>query len=134
MPTAREAVGEDGRVIEAVNLRKTFQDKKRGEVKAVDDVSFVCRPGEIYGLLGANGAGKTTTLRLLATILEPTDGTARLYPTPLPVTGGPERIRFWVQAVTGQDLDEAEGLSVLDAATWQERCRRLAALGGPPIP
>jgi len=32
--------------------------------------------GQIYGLLGANGAGKTTTLRLLATILEPTDGTA----------------------------------------------------------
>jgi len=58
-------------VIEAVNLRKTFQDKKRGEVKAVDDVSFVCRPGQIYGLLGANGAGKTTTLRMLATILEP---------------------------------------------------------------
>lgn len=65
-------------VIEAVNLSKTFQDKKRGEVKAVDDVSFLCRPGEIYGLLGANGAGKTTTLRMLATILEPTDGTARL--------------------------------------------------------
>jgi len=65
-------------VIEAVNLGKTFQDKKRGEVKAVDQVSFVCRPGEIYGLLGANGAGKTTTLRMLATILEPTEGTARL--------------------------------------------------------
>jgi sodium transport system ATP-binding protein len=65
-------------VIEAVNLRKTFQDKKRGEIKAVDDVSFVCRPGGIYALLGANGAGKTTTLRMLATILEPTSGTARL--------------------------------------------------------
>lgn len=65
-------------MIEALNLRKTFRDKKRGEIKAVDDVSFVCRPGEIYGLLGANGAGKTTTLRMLATILQPTDGTARL--------------------------------------------------------
>src|SRR6266481_9730795 len=65
-------------VIEALNLSKRFQDKKRGEVRAVDDVSFTCRPGEIYGLLGANGAGKTTTLRMLATILEPTEGTARL--------------------------------------------------------
>jgi sodium transport system ATP-binding protein len=63
-------------VIEARSLCKTFQDKKRGEVRAVDHVSFVCRPGQIYGLLGANGAGKTTTLRMLATILEPTDGTA----------------------------------------------------------
>ncbi len=65
-------------MIEAVNLCKRFHDKKRGEVRAVDNVSFICRPGQIYGLLGANGAGKTTTLRMLATILEPTDGTARL--------------------------------------------------------
>src|SRR2546422_5268665 len=63
-------------MIEARALSKRFQDKKRGEIRAVDNVSFVCQPGKIYGLLGANGAGKTTTLRMLATILEPTDGTA----------------------------------------------------------
>jgi sodium transport system ATP-binding protein len=63
-------------MIEARGLSKRFQDKKRGEIKAVDNISFTCRPGEIYGLLGANGAGKTTTLRMLATILEPSDGTA----------------------------------------------------------
>jgi sodium transport system ATP-binding protein len=63
-------------MIEARHLVKRFQDRKRGTVSAVDDVSFSCRPGEIYGLLGANGAGKTTTLRMLATILEPSDGTA----------------------------------------------------------
>jgi sodium transport system ATP-binding protein len=66
------------RMIEAEHLFKVFQDKKRGEVRAVNDVSFICKPGQIYGLLGANGAGKTTTLRMLATILEPTDGTARV--------------------------------------------------------
>jgi len=65
-------------MIEADHLFKNFEDKKRGTVRAVDDVSFVCKPGEIYGLLGANGAGKTTTLRMLATILEPTNGTARV--------------------------------------------------------
>jgi sodium transport system ATP-binding protein len=65
-------------MIEAERLCKVFQDKKRGEVRAVNEVSFVCKPGEIYGLLGANGAGKTTTLRMLATILEPTSGTARV--------------------------------------------------------
>ncbi len=65
-------------MIEALQLSKRFEDKKRGEVRAVDRVSFRCQPGQIYGLLGANGAGKTTTLRMLATILEPSDGTARV--------------------------------------------------------
>src|SRR5215471_12441419 len=63
-------------MIEARGLSKRFHDKKRGEIRAVDNVSFTCKPGQIYGLLGANGAGKTTTLRMLATILEPTEGTA----------------------------------------------------------
>ena len=62
-------------MIEARNLTKTFKDKKRGVITAVDNVSFTCRPGQIYGLLGANGAGKTTTLRMLATLLRPTTGT-----------------------------------------------------------
>lgn len=65
-------------MIEACQLVKCFHDKKRGEVRAVDGVSFSCRPGQIYGLLGANGAGKTTTLRMLATILTPSEGTARV--------------------------------------------------------
>jgi sodium transport system ATP-binding protein len=63
-------------MIETQNLVKRFRDKKHGTVCAVDHVSFSCRPGQIYGLLGANGAGKTTVLRMLATILEPSEGTA----------------------------------------------------------
>ena len=65
-------------MIEAHHLTKTFKDKKRGLITAVADVSFTCRPGQIYGLLGANGAGKTTTLRMLATLLQPTSGTATM--------------------------------------------------------
>ena len=65
-------------MIETRGLTKLFKDKKRGEIRAVDGVTFTCQPGQIYGLLGANGAGKTTTLRMLATILEPTGGTARV--------------------------------------------------------
>jgi ABC-type glutathione transport system ATPase component len=68
--------GKGSSMIEVRNLSKRFYDKKRGEIRAVDGVSFRCKPGQIYGLLGSNGAGKTTTLRMLATILEPTDGTA----------------------------------------------------------
>jgi sodium transport system ATP-binding protein len=59
-------------------LTKVFHDESRGEVRAVDGIDFECRAGEIFGLLGANGAGKTTTLRMLATILAPTEGRATL--------------------------------------------------------
>ena len=41
---------------------------------AVKDISFECKPGEIFSLLGPNGAGKTTTLRMLSTVITPTSG------------------------------------------------------------
>ena len=47
---------------------------KDATVYAVRDVSFTCAPGRIFSLLGPNGAGKTTTLRMIATLLRPTDG------------------------------------------------------------
>jgi len=50
--------------------------KKIDSVLAVDNISFECAKGEVCGLLGANGAGKTSTMRMLATILKPTSGTA----------------------------------------------------------
>ncbi len=65
-------------MIVAEKLAKQFGDRKGGVIRAVDGVSFRCEPGHIYGLLGNNGAGKTTTLRMLATILELTFGTARV--------------------------------------------------------
>lgn len=78
-------------MIEATHLVKTFRDKKRGEIRAADDVSFTARPGKIYGLLGANGAGKTTTLRLLATLLKPTSGSATV--AGFDVVREPEKVR-----------------------------------------
>jgi sodium transport system ATP-binding protein len=56
-------------MIEARGLRKSF-----GGIRAVDDVSFTARDGEITGLLGPNGAGKTTTLRMLYTLMRPDAG------------------------------------------------------------
>jgi len=58
------------------DLRKTFYEEQRGEIAAVDGISFDAVPGEVFGLLGANGAGKTTTLRMLSTVLRPTGGSA----------------------------------------------------------
>jgi sodium transport system ATP-binding protein len=63
-------------MIHVANLTKTFRDPRRGEVHAVEGVTFDTRPGEIFGLLGPNGAGKTTTLRILCTVLKPTAGRA----------------------------------------------------------
>jgi sodium transport system ATP-binding protein len=65
-------------MLQVENLTKSFRDLRRGNVMAVDHVSFDARPGEIFGLLGPNGAGKTTTMRILCTVLRPTGGTARL--------------------------------------------------------
>ncbi|GAB4322684.1 MAG: ABC transporter ATP-binding protein [Promethearchaeota archaeon] len=65
--------------IEAHRLGKYFFDKKSvAPVKAVDGVTFSVRGGEIFGLLGPNGAGKTTTIRVLAGLLRPTFGEARV--------------------------------------------------------
>ena len=52
--------------------------KRFGEVSALSEVSFRARDGQITGLLGPNGAGKSTCLRVLSTILKPSDGKARL--------------------------------------------------------
>jgi sodium transport system ATP-binding protein len=67
-----------GVMIHVENLTKSFRDLRRGQVMAVDHVTFDARAGEVFGLLGPNGAGKTTTMRVLCTVLRPTGGTATL--------------------------------------------------------
>ena len=52
--------------------------KYYGDFKAVDDLSFVVKPGEIFGLLGVNGAGKTTTFRMIMGLLDITKGNITL--------------------------------------------------------
>jgi ABC-2 type transport system ATP-binding protein len=59
--------------IEARGLVKVF-----GETRAVDGIDLDVLPGTVYGFLGPNGAGKTTTIRMLATLLRPDGGTARV--------------------------------------------------------
>jgi ABC-2 type transport system ATP-binding protein len=60
--------------IETAGLIKTF-----GDNRAVDGVDLTVPPGTVYGLLGPNGAGKTTVVRMLATLLRPDGGEARVF-------------------------------------------------------
>lgn len=50
-----------------------------GDITALRGLSYTVRRGEIYGLIGPNGAGKTTTLRIIATLLKPTSGSAEVF-------------------------------------------------------
>ncbi|MCX6751056.1 MAG: ATP-binding cassette domain-containing protein [Candidatus Pacearchaeota archaeon] len=60
-------------IIEVKNLSKNF-----GEIKAVNDISFNVKQGEIFAFLGPNGAGKTTTIKMLTTLLHPSSGAIRI--------------------------------------------------------
>lgn len=99
-------------MIEVKNVSKSFIIKeKRGflssnksTLKAVDDLSIIIKKGEITGLLGINGAGKTTTVKMLATLLEPTEGTIiydgiikkkHIIKNKINMIAGGERMIYW---------------------------------------
>jgi len=86
-------------MIETRNITKVFEDKKRGQVVAVNGVSFKVMPGEIFGLLGLNGAGKTTTLRMLAGLMKPNSGQA--YLCGIDVAKEPEKAKAKLGFLTG---------------------------------
>lgn len=61
-------------IIKVTHLSKQFK-----ELKAVDELSFTVNQGNVYGFLGQNGAGKSTTIRMLLTLIAPTDGQIELF-------------------------------------------------------
>jgi sodium transport system ATP-binding protein len=110
-------------MIEVRDLCKSFKDKKRGTIHAVDHLSFQCPPGEVFGLLGLNGAGKTTTLRVLATMLKPDSGTATVNGHDL--LQAPEQVRGNIGFLTGNT-----GLYI--RLTGRETLRYFGQLQGLP--
>jgi ABC-2 type transport system ATP-binding protein len=108
--------------IEASGLVKSF-----GDVRAVDGVDLVVPSGSVYGVLGPNGAGKTTTIRMLATLLEPDAGSAKVLG--LDVVKEADAVRGLV-SLTGQmawvdeDLTGRENLVLLG---WLLGLKRAAA-------
>ncbi len=126
--------GGPGPAIETAGLVKTF-----GDNRAVDGVDLVVPAGSVYGLLGPNGAGKTTVVRMLATLLRPDGGAARVFGHD--VVREADRVRSLV-SLTGQyasvddDLTGAENLQLLarllghrKAAARERAAELLAAFG-----
>lgn len=79
--------------LEVDNLTKKF-----GRLLAVDHVSFSIKSGEVFGLLGPNGAGKSTLIRMLCTLLRPTEGSARV--AGFDITKQPSQVRKHIGLVT----------------------------------
>ena len=65
-------------ILKVRSLTKDFK-----ELRAVDDLSFSVKEGEVYGFLGQNGAGKSTTIRMLLTLISPTSGYIEIFGMPL---------------------------------------------------
>ncbi|MCD4801360.1 MAG: ABC transporter ATP-binding protein [Anaerolineales bacterium] len=103
-------------IIQIKNLSRSF-----GDILAVDRVSFVINPGEVFGLLGPNGAGKTTTVRMLAALLEPTSGEA--YVAGFQIGKEDQKIRRKIGL-----LPEAPGL--YDALTAEQNLAFYGAMYG----
>jgi sodium transport system ATP-binding protein len=114
-------------MIEVRQLSKLYRDRKRGVIRAVDAVSFRCEPGQIYGLLGVNGAGKTTCLRILATILKPSAGTALVAGQD--VVAQPEQVRHKVGFLSTSTALYGR----LTAAEFVAYFGRLHGLEGAPL-
>ena len=91
--------------VEALNIVRTFDD---GDVRALDDVTLHVPTGQVFGLLGTNGSGKTTMVRILATILSPTSGSATV--AGYDVVKQPNQVRRHI-GLAGQNATVDENLT-----------------------
>lgn len=104
-------------MIQVQNLSKYFK-----KVKAVDSISFHVEKGEIVGLLGENGAGKTTTLRILATMLSASEGTAKI--DGYDINTEPYKVRSQIGILFGGET------GLYDRLTARENIKYFAKLNG----
>jgi sodium transport system ATP-binding protein len=104
-------------MIEINGLSKHFK-----KVKAVDNISFNVKNGEIVGLLGENGAGKTTTLRMIATMLKATSGTVKVNGFDITLDSG--KVRSQIGILFGGEV------GLYDRLTARENIKYFAELNG----
>ncbi|GKU26011.1 ATP-binding cassette domain-containing protein [Clostridium folliculivorans] len=104
-------------MLEVKELTKEFK-----KTKAVSKLSFTVKPGEIVGLLGENGAGKTTTMRVVSTLLKPTDGTVLV--NSFDINKEPDKVRKEIGILFGGDV------GLYDRLTARENMSYFANLYG----
>jgi ABC-2 type transport system ATP-binding protein len=100
---AKSTSGDSALAVEATGLVKSF-----GDTRAVDGVDLAVRTGSVYGVLGPNGAGKTTLIRMLATLIRPDAGTAKVLGHDLLTGAGAVRAGI---SLTGQFASVDEDLT-----------------------
>jgi ABC-2 type transport system ATP-binding protein len=111
-------------VVEAASLAKSY-----GAIKALDEVSFGVRPGEIFGLIGADGAGKTTAFRIIAGVLAQGGGEIRVLGT-TPRRAGPrvgyltQPFSLYLDLSVDENLEYAGGLREVAKSDFAERRQR----------
>jgi len=121
-------------MIEVEQLRKSY-----GELIAVDDVSFVAHPGEIFGLLGPNGAGKTTTIGCISGLLTPSAGRVQVMGHDVVREGTaaranlgvvPQEIALYEDLSARENLDYWGGAQGMRNPKLRERIQQVLELTG----
>ncbi len=126
LPPAKTAKQSGKIAIKADNLVRMF-----GEFRAVDNVSFVVKAGEIFGLLGANGAGKTTVIKMLTGMIPPTQGSGQVAGADMTKASAliKQRIGYMSQAFSLYlELTVAENLRLFAAIYCVPRATRAARI------
>ena len=110
--------------------------KAYGPVRAVQDISFSVRPGEIYGLLGPNGAGKTTTISMISGLLVPDGGSISIAGRPLAADPQaakrlmgvvPQELALYEELSAAENLEFWGRLAGLDTKTARARTAEILA-------
>mgnify|MGYP005852613987 CR=1 FL=1 len=113
--------------------------KRYGSFRALDDVSFEVRKGEVVGFLGPNGAGKSTTMRILTCFIAPTAGTAKVrghdvFDDTLAVRASlgylPQRAPLYLEMTVYEYLQFAARMRNLDEPTFKKRARSVVEICG----
>ena len=125
-------------VVVVRSLEKVFRDFwGRPKAKAINDVSFEVRKGEVFGLLGPNGSGKSTTIKVLLGLLNPSRGVARIFgrsprdvKTKERIGYLPEESYLYRYLNSAETLDFFGGLFALDGEEKKRRSEQLLEMVG----
>ena len=137
-PASSRPAPSDEVVVRAAGLTKVFKDFwGRPKARAVDNVDFEIRRGEIFGLLGPNGSGKSTTIKMMLGLLYPTKGAITVFNqsprdvrTKARIGYLPEESYLYRYLNPGETLDFFGSLFQLDAAERRQRTEQLIEMVG----